>query len=71
MTRACASPLISLCCAPPIPGCAHYCDRWHFSLMDEVKVPAELPAGDYTLSWRWDAEINHQVWQGCADIKVV
>lgn len=56
----------------PCPTCcAHYCDRWHFSLMDEVKVPAELPAGDYTLSWRWDAEINHQVWQGCADIKVV
>lgn len=54
----------------PCPTCcAHNCDRWHFSLVDSVVVPAT--PGDYTLSWRWDAEINHQVWQGCADITIV
>lgn len=56
---------------PPCDGCcAHHCDRWRYSLLDTVAVPAALKAGDYTLSWRWDAEINHQVWQGCADITV-
>jgi len=56
---------------PCLTCCAHYCDTWHFSLMDTVAVPADLKPGPYTLSWRWDAEINHQVWQGCADITVV
>ena len=43
-------------------------DTWDFSLIDVVSVPATLAPGDYTLSWRWDGEINHQVWQNCADI---
>jgi len=56
----------------PCPECcAHNCDHWRFSLMDEVAIPASMKPGEYTLSWRWDAEINHQVWQGCADVKVV
>jgi hypothetical protein len=50
--------------------CAHHCDEWDYSVADLVAVPVTLPLGDYTLSWRWDAEINHQVWQGCADITV-
>ena len=50
--------------------CAHSCDTWDYSIVDTVLVPKTLPPGDYTLSWRWDAEINHQVWQGCADITV-
>ena len=56
----------------PCPECcAHNCDHWRFSLMDTVKIPATMKPGAYTMSWRWDAEINHQVWQGCADVKVV
>ena len=51
--------------------CEHNCDEWHFSVVDNVTIPASLPPGDYTLSWRWDAEINHQVWQNCADVSVV
>lgn len=50
--------------------CAHNCDTWDYSVMDTIAVPA-LPVGDYTLSWRWDGEINHQVWQNCADIAIV
>jgi hypothetical protein len=55
---------------PCVGCCAHSCDKWHFSLEDEVAIPAGLAAGPYTMSWRWDAEINHQVWQGCADITI-
>jgi len=43
---------------------------WDFSIKDKVAVP-NLPSGDYTLSWRWDTEINPQVWQNCADIEIV
>jgi hypothetical protein len=27
---------------------------WPWSVVDKVKIPATLPAGDYLLSWRWD-----------------
>jgi hypothetical protein len=42
-----------------------------FSIIDEVVVPEDLPEGDYLLSWRWDCEQSSQVWQNCADIRVV
>jgi len=42
-----------------------------FSVMDKVAVPAELPQGDYVLSWRWDAEQTKQVWSHCSDVKVI
>ena len=29
----------------------------------EVHVPADLPAGDYVLGWRWDCEQTSQVSQ--------
>ena len=44
---------------------------WTFSLIETVAVPSGLPAGDYTLSWRWDAEATPQVWLNCADITLV
>jgi hypothetical protein len=44
---------------------------WNYSIVETVDVPADLPAGDYVLSWRWDAEATPQVWVNCADIKVV
>eukprot|EP00656_Telonema_subtile_P053251 TRINITY_DN7659_c0_g1_i2.p1 TRINITY_DN7659_c0_g1~~TRINITY_DN7659_c0_g1_i2.p1 ORF type:complete len:400 (+),score=40.23 TRINITY_DN7659_c0_g1_i2:145-1344(+) len=37
---------------------------------DAVKIPAELPVGDYVLSWRWDAEETAQIWANCADVTV-
>lgn len=43
---------------PPIPGVPQLAGRgpFPFSNVDEVQVPADLPSGDYILSWRWDAE---------------
>jgi hypothetical protein len=41
-----------------IPGLPQLAGRgpFPFSVVDEVLVPPSLPSGDYTLSWRWDAE---------------
>ena len=36
-----------------------------------LRVPAELPAGEYVLGWRWDCEMSSQVWASCADITLV
>eukprot|EP00656_Telonema_subtile_P058353 TRINITY_DN9861_c0_g1_i1.p1 TRINITY_DN9861_c0_g1~~TRINITY_DN9861_c0_g1_i1.p1 ORF type:complete len:290 (-),score=43.71 TRINITY_DN9861_c0_g1_i1:321-1190(-) len=44
---------------------------WDWSVMDDVEVPSELPVGDYVLSWRWDGEQSAQVWQNCADVRIV
>lgn len=42
-----------------------------FSIVDKVEVPKELEAGDYLLSWRWDCEQSHQIWQNCADVRII
>ena len=41
-----------------------------YSVIDTVRVPAQIPTGDYLLSWRWDCEQSHQVWQNCADVVI-
>jgi len=41
-----------------------------YSIVDKMKVPEKLPAGAYLLSWRWDAEQSHQIWQNCADVLI-
>ena len=40
------------------------------ALEDGLKVPADIPAGDYVLSYRWDCEMTSQIWQSCADITI-
>ena len=45
-------------------------ERFHFMVVDRVRVPRGLPAGDYLLSFRYDAEQTPQVWANCADVKV-
>ena len=42
---------------------------WH--VVDQVRVPADLPAGEYLLSWRWDSYMADQLWTGCADVEIV
>lgn len=37
-------------------------------VLDVLKVPKDLPAGDYVLGWRYDCEGTAQVWSNCADI---
>jgi len=39
-------------------------------ISDHVKIPKNLPVGDYVLSWRWDAEETAQIWSNCADVTV-
>jgi len=41
-----------------------------YSIVDRVQVPAGLEKGAYLLSWRWDCEQSHQIWQNCADIRI-
>jgi len=42
-----------------------------WTLMDEVEVPADLEAGDYVLSFRWDCEATPQIWNACSNIRIV
>jgi len=40
-----------------------------FTMVDRLKVP-DVPAGEYSVSWRWDCEETAQVWNSCADITI-
>ena len=40
------------------------------NIVDKVIVPKYLAAGEYLLSWRWDAEQSNQIWQNCADVTI-
>jgi hypothetical protein len=56
--------------APECPDCyGATVAGFDFEMVDTLKVPA-LPAGEYSLSWRWDCEQTPQVWNSCADITV-
>ena len=43
--------------------------QWAFK--DLVKVPKEIPPGDYILSFRWDCQKTPQVWNSCANIRII
>lgn len=57
----------------PLPGLPEVFGRgpFRYGLRDTVKVPTNLPTGDYVLSFRWDAEQVQQVWAHCTDIHIV
>ena len=44
--------------------------RFNFNIVDRVAVPDHLRPGNYTLSWRLDAEQTPQVWTNCADVVI-
>jgi len=46
-------------------------DSHDFAIQDSLKVPSNIPVGEYVLGWRWDAEATSQVWSSCADITIV
>jgi len=61
------------CPGPPgvqDPSGCHRLALQNFSIIDTIRVP-DLPVGDYVMSWRWDCEVNPQVWNNCADISIV
>merc|ERR1712232_1440891 len=39
-------------------------------ILDSLKLPADLPAGDYVLGWRHDQEESNQVWASCSDVTI-
>jgi len=47
-------------------------DTFHdYSIVDHVIIPLTLEPGDYLLSWRWDCEQTTQIWQNCADVRIL
>lgn len=44
--------------------------RFMFTMVDRLQVP-QVPAGEYSVSWRWDCEETPQVWNSCADINII
>ena len=41
-----------------------------FEMVDKLKIPDGLAAGEYSISWRWDCEQTPQVWNSCADVTI-
>lgn len=39
-------------------------------MVDQLKLPATLAAGEYQISFRWDCEQTPQVWNSCADVTI-
>lgn len=54
-----------LCSGPSDPGFGT------LEIVDQLEVPAELPAGEYVLGFRWDCEESNQVWASCSDVRIV
>jgi len=55
---------------PYMPGGKMSGSQINYQMVDKVKVPTDIPKGQYILSWRWDCEETPQVWNSCADITV-
>ena len=43
---------------------------FQFSIVDQVQIPADLDAGAYVLSFRYDCEQTPQVWNSCANVRI-
>ena len=53
----------------PCPGCSGV--DWNgYSVRDVVKIPNNIPAGEYIMGFRYDCETTAQVWSNCADVVV-
>jgi len=61
-------PTLPPCASKDGQGCCH--TSAYVAIVDKVKVP-NVPAGDYVVRWRWDAEQSPQIWSGCGDVKIV
>ena len=45
-------------------------DLYRMEIVDQLRLPADLPTGDYVLGWRWDCEESTQVWSSCSDVAI-
>lgn len=52
------------------PSCSGR-DPFNTLILDQLIVPAFVPAGQYVLGIRWDCEKSAQVWTNCADIEIL
>jgi len=43
---------------------------FEFSIVDKLKIPSDLPEGDWVVGFRWESEQTPQVWQSCGDVTV-
>jgi len=50
--------------------CSGMWGPYGLQIVDTLKVPENLPPGDYVLGWRWDCEESTQVWASCSDITI-
>lgn len=41
-----------------------------FTVVDKIKVPADIVPGDYVLSFRTDQEQTPQIWTQCSDVQI-
>jgi len=60
--------------APVEGGYGGLCSGWYgpdnLEIVDQVRVPGDIPPGDYVVGFRWDCEESAQIWLNCADITV-
>ena len=52
-------------------SCTGMWGPYNLEIVDTVRVPADLPKGQWVLNWRMDQEESNQIWQSCADLTVV
>ena len=45
-------------------------DLYKVEIVDKLKLPSGLKAGDWVLGWRWDCEESTQVWNSCSDVTI-
>jgi len=45
--------------------------NFDWNIMDKVRVPRNIPTGEYVLSFRWDSEQVGQIWNTCSNIRIV
>ena len=43
---------------------------FHLAIVDVLQIPADIPAGDYVVGFRWDCEESAQIWASCSDITI-
>lgn len=44
---------------------------FNVAIIDALRIPKDIVAGEYVLGFRWDCEETAQVWSTCADITIV
>jgi len=45
-------------------------DLFRLEIVDKLRIPSDLPSGEWVLGWRWDCEESTQVWASCSDVTI-